>query len=483
MRINTLRLDNFQGMKAAAFDFDGQSASIYGDNGTGKTTVYNAVTWLLFDKPSTGAKSYTPKTRGPVGDLHYLDHAAEAQFVMDGGRRITLKKVFHENYKKKRGSAAEEFDGHSVDFYVDGVPVKEKEYTASLLAFCGGAEKMKMLTMPHYFPEVMSWEDRQKILLDVCGDISDEDVIASAAELTELPAYLLIPGTADQHYTVEEYKKIAAAQKASINRQFQSIPGRIDEAQRAIPEGNTDTADIDARLDELKAQREELMNQKAAVLVGDTATADARKRTADAEAAIAEARSAYISRADKENQGIMEAINSLRYLINAVRTELEKMEAETDRHQRNAERMENRRAELLEEYAAVQAEGWDEGQAICPTCRRELPEEDVANMREAFNLKKSSRLQAINKQGKQEASKMKIEEARAQAVQFQTKADMAASEHKSLVEERDALSAKLRRPGPFEDTEEYQRLAAVAANARAEETAAGKDIPLPHWRP
>lgn len=186
------------------------------------------------------------------------------------------------------------------------------------------------------------------------------------------------------------------------------------------------------------------MNQKVAVLAGDTATADARKRTADAEAAIAEARSAYISRADKENQGIMETINSLRYRINAVRTELEKMEAEADWHQRNAERMENRRAELLEEYVAVQAEAWDEGQAICPTCRRELPEEDVANMREAFNLKKSSRFQAINKQGQQEASKMKIGEARAQAVQFQTKADMAASEHKSLVEERDALSAKLR---------------------------------------
>ena len=29
MKINTLRLENFQGIKSAAFDFDGQSASIY----------------------------------------------------------------------------------------------------------------------------------------------------------------------------------------------------------------------------------------------------------------------------------------------------------------------------------------------------------------------------------------------------------------------------------------------------------------------
>ncbi len=67
MKINTLRLENFQGIKSAGFDFNGQSASIYGDNATGKTTVYNAVTWLLFDRPSTGAKNFTPKTRNQHG--------------------------------------------------------------------------------------------------------------------------------------------------------------------------------------------------------------------------------------------------------------------------------------------------------------------------------------------------------------------------------------------------------------------------------
>jgi len=103
MRLKTLVLENFQGMKSATFDFEGQSASIFGENATGKTTVFNAVTWLLFDRPSTGAKNFTPKTKGPTGDLHYLDHSAEGQFIMDDGRLVTLRKVFHENYKKKRG--------------------------------------------------------------------------------------------------------------------------------------------------------------------------------------------------------------------------------------------------------------------------------------------------------------------------------------------------------------------------------------------
>ena len=45
-----------------------------------------------------------------------------------------------------------------------------------------------------------------------------------------------MPGTTNQYYTVDEYKKIASAKKTEINKQLQEIPGRIDEAQRAIPD-------------------------------------------------------------------------------------------------------------------------------------------------------------------------------------------------------------------------------------------------------
>ena len=103
MKLLNLTLNNFQGIKKLTFDFDGgKSASIYGDNATGKTTVYNALTWLLFDKASTAAKNFTPKTKGPDGDLHHLDHSSEATLQTDDGRIVTLKKTYKEIYKKKR---------------------------------------------------------------------------------------------------------------------------------------------------------------------------------------------------------------------------------------------------------------------------------------------------------------------------------------------------------------------------------------------
>lgn len=475
MKILTLQLENFQGIKLASFDFDGQSSSLYGDNATGKTTVFNAITWLLFDRPSTGAKNYTPKTKGSDGDLHFLEHAATARFSMEDGRIVTLRKVFHENYKKKRGSATEEFDGHSIDFYIDGVPVKEKEYSATLMAFCGGAEKMKMLTMPNYFAEDMAWDARRKILLDICGDVSDQEVIIRNAELKELPTYLLMPGTTNQHYTVEEYKKIAGAQKTDINKRLQDIPGRIDEAQRATPDtAGIDTAAIDAQLRDLQKQRDALTEKKATTLAGDAATTEAKKATAEAVARLAEARAAYMTKAAAANEGTQAAIGDIQRQINMARSKADEAQAEAARINRNIERMISRRSELFSDYSAIQKESWDESQAVCPTCHRELPEEKVEEMRSAFNIHKSNCLQKINEQGQKEASKEKIDAEKKTLAEKKAEAEAASREKDDLEQQLAALQAKLTQPAPFEATQVYADLAAQVAACREKETNAGK---------
>lgn len=475
MRINTLHIENFQGIRDATFDLGGHSASIYGDNGTGKTTVFNAITWLLFDRASTGAKNFTPKTRGPGGDLHHLEHMAEAQFIMDDGRLVQLRKVFHENYKKKRGAATAEFDGHSIDFYIDGVPVKEKEYTATLQALCGGAEKMKMLTMPNYFPEEMAWDARRKILLEVCGDVTDGDVIVGHPELEELDTYLLMPGTTRQFYSVEEYRKVAAAQKTAINKQLQEIPGRIDEAQRAIPEVDASPEEITAELERLEAQSQQITQRKATILAGNTATAEAQKRTAEADAKVAEARAAYITNASTVNAGTNAAIGEVQRQIVAVRSRLNEAKAEAERQEALAERMAARRKELLEEYSRIQAEYWDEGEAICPTCHQALPADQVEDMRQQFNIRKSNRLQAINEKGQKEASKDMIASAQQAAETEHQKAEAAEVELKGLEQQLSTLQGKLAQTPPFETTQEYHDLMEYAAKCRVEEAEAGMD--------
>lgn len=471
MKLLTLKLENFQGLKSEEFNFNGQSASIYGDNATGKTTVFNAITWLLFGKASTGAKNFTPKTKGPDGDIHYLDHAAEATFKLNDGRIITLRKVFHEVYKKKRGSAAEEFDGHTIDFYIDGVPTKEKEYEATMLSLCGGSvEKMKMLTMPNYFPEEMSWDARRKILLEICGDVSDEDVINSTPELKDLPKFLLKPGTTNQYYDVDEYKKIASAKKTEINKQLQEIPGRIDEAQRAIPNiTGLDPKAIDQKIQELNKQKSDLEMEKAQALSGDLTTMAIRKQISEANTRLAEARAAYAAKTSSLNEGTYAAINSLKRDQITVANRIQDAKADLERTQRTIERLKSHRESLINDYMAIQRETWDESKEICPTCHRPLPEEEIQKLREAFNLQKSRRLEQINLQGQRECSKEMIAELeeKANTLREQIKKDEQLIEDYEL--QLKALQSQLKTPAPFESTEEYTQIMAEIAKLREEE--------------
>ena len=63
MKLINLTLDNFKGVKQFALDANGGSVSVFGDNATGKTTLADAQSWLLFDKDSKGTKNFSPKTK------------------------------------------------------------------------------------------------------------------------------------------------------------------------------------------------------------------------------------------------------------------------------------------------------------------------------------------------------------------------------------------------------------------------------------
>lgn len=190
MKILKMRLENFQGVKELEIDPQGESSAIYGDNGTGKSTVYNAFTWLMYGKPSTTEKNYTPKTTGS----HNLHHSVEMTVELADGSEMVLKKDYHEVYKTIKGNPQPVLSGHTTDYSMDGVPVSETQFKKNLLEIYHDEELAKMLTSYNYFLENMKVADRRKILLQVCGDADFNEVIESQGDLLrELPEMLRNP--------------------------------------------------------------------------------------------------------------------------------------------------------------------------------------------------------------------------------------------------------------------------------------------------
>ncbi|HZK21089.1 MAG TPA: AAA family ATPase, partial [Oscillospiraceae bacterium] len=129
MKLINLTLTNFKGVKEFVLDANGRSVSVFGDNATGKTTLADAQSWLLFDKDSKGTKNFSPKTKDENGqDLHNIENIVFGQYQLDDGSTVSFKKAFSEVWKKKRGTATPEFSGHTTDYFIDGVPVKANEY-------------------------------------------------------------------------------------------------------------------------------------------------------------------------------------------------------------------------------------------------------------------------------------------------------------------------------------------------------------------
>lgn len=133
LKLMDLEIRNFKGCGSLSLPLDGRSASIYGDNAAGKTTVYDALTWLLFGKDSRGNGSFEIKPLDAAGEV--ADHGAVTEVsatLWADGEPVTLRKTYYEKWSVKRGNADATYDGNTSEYYVDDVPVKKYAFEAKV---------------------------------------------------------------------------------------------------------------------------------------------------------------------------------------------------------------------------------------------------------------------------------------------------------------------------------------------------------------
>nr|DAL92391.1 MAG TPA: chromosome partition protein [Caudoviricetes sp.] len=381
MKLLKLKLQNFKGIKNSEFDFGGIDATIYGDNATGKTTVFDSLCWLLFGKDSLDRADFEIKTLENGEPIHKVNHEVEAEFLHDDGNSFTLKRVYREKYSSPRGGDTK-LTGHTTDYFINEVPVKEKEYKRYINDVIA-EDVFKLITNPLYFNEQYSWQNRRKLLLEISGDIKDEEVINSRAELTRLAELL-------NGRTVDEQRKIVAAKKTAINKELDMIPVRIDEALR-------NKADISASEDKLKADIKvfdeaikKLDEQKSIIINGFNAT-EKRSKIDEINRRLKLRQSELLSVVTAEKQRLR---GEKELLLN----KLKNLESERDRYADKAYDLrgeierENKRIETLQaEFDLFNSQIFDE--SICPTCKQPLPADTQAELEAAFNSDKAKKLE------------------------------------------------------------------------------------------
>jgi DNA repair exonuclease SbcCD ATPase subunit len=397
LRLISLRLRNFKGQRDFFFEPNGKNASVFGDNGTGKTTLMDAFSWLLFDKDSTGKKDFAIKTLDENNEpIHGLEYEVEGVLEVDG-KRITLRKVYREVYTKKRGSTQKEFTGHTTDYFVDGVPVKKGEYEAAV-ANIVDKSIFKLLTNPTYFNEQMDWKKRRELLLEVCGDLTDEQVIASNAKLAKLTEILNGRG-------VDKHRDTIKAQMRKINEEIDKIPVRISEAQLGMPdiegiEKDKLPQDVETLQKELQAKQQELARVQSGGEI-----AEKKKQLAEVEAEILrkqnEANVANNAEVAKKRAELEKATDKGL----SISTRIKELKADIEDNARTIQTAEAKAVQLRARWKEENAKQFTiEQDGTCPACGQAIPEEQLAEARqkaeEQFNLEKADKLTEINEEGK-----------------------------------------------------------------------------------
>lgn len=404
MKLIKLTLKNFMGIRDFTLDIGGNNASVYADNAVGKTTLYSAFLWLLFNKDSQGKSDFAIKTLDAQGNaIPMLDHEVEGVFEINGVT-FSLKKVYAEKWTKKRGQAKSEFTGHTTDYFINGVPAKKSEYDSEISSVCN-EDIFKLLTNPAYFNEQLHWEKRRKILLDVCGDLSDAEVIASEQALSRLPEIL-------QGRALEDHRKVIANKRAMINKELQTLPVRIDEVQLSLPDvSGIDLAEVEQKLADLCKQSKGKEQQIIRIESGGE-VAEKNKQLTENGAKIMAIRNEYH---EKYTALLNEAQEDMRICMASLlplKAEVDALDKALVSNNQEVARINASMGQLRESWHQVNGEAFEcEPGNTCPTCGQFLPAEQIESARQkalsAFNHNKATRLENINASGK--AFKAKVD--------------------------------------------------------------------------
>lgn len=380
MKLTKLELLNFKGLKSFTINLNGDVV-IRGDNATGKTTVFDSVCWLLFGKDSLDRADFEIKTLDGGEPIHKVNHEVTGIFTLDEGGTVELKRVYREKYSSPRGGDIT-LTGHTTDYFVDGVPKKEKEYREIVNALINESI-FKLITNPLYFNETYSWQNRRKLLLEMCGDIDDISVINSRDDLRRLTELL-------EGRTVDDHRKVVAAKKTAINKELDMIPIRIDEAVRNKPETVSDKAKLIRDIETLSAGIDEVEKQKAIIQNGFSST-EKESKIRDINRQLEAQSSKVLSDYHKQKQQLRGEYEAVLTRLKMVEVDRDRCADRRDELNKEIDRESKRIATLQSEFDTFNAQQFNK--ESCPTCGQALPADKQAVLEAEFNTNKSKKLE------------------------------------------------------------------------------------------
>lgn len=477
--IKEIHFVNFKGFRNMTIEFNEDITTICGRNGSGKTSIFDGFTWLLFGKDSQDRKAFNIKTLDENGKaIPKLPHEVSAIIIVDG-ETIELCRRFNEKWVKRRGQIEEEFTGHEEERLYNNVPMSLKEWNEKISNICS-EQVFKFITNPKYF--VSQKPDVQRAMLfRMAGELSDADIAAGNDDFSALLASLT-------GKTMEEYKKEIQAKKRRIKAEIEAIPERIDERKRdisalseydypaieaSIKDKQDKVAKIEAEMLDL-SKKNEAISQKRSEAIKELGQLKERKLRLEYE---------IKEKVTADYRAAISKKNDIQSKISDLERNIQSLSNRRDGLKRTIEECTSYREKLIAEWKSINASAitFNENDFVCPTCKRPLDIDDIEKkqqeMTENFNLAKSSRLAENNRKGQENKKKMQEAEAAITSIDSEIKK---ASEEIEKLKSAEEYEINLVEPDAYpviEGNAEYKKLSEeISAKEKALEGSSTNNV-------
>lgn len=449
IEIKSLKLTNFKGIRKLHLEELSNETFIYGDNGVGKTTVFDAFTWLLFGKDSTDRTVFETQTLDENNKvIPKIETEVSAQLIV-GGEHVELTRIMRQKWVKKKGALESEYTGNQTVFEWNGVPMTSTEYTKKINTIVD--EKVfKMITNPAAF-NALKWQDQRNVLIEIAGTITDQSVANGNIDFETMLDKL-------SGKNLEEYKKQLKASISKSKKEIQMLPTRIDEAERSKPEP-LNYAVLKESLSEKQKEIESVNDQISDQLKAQQADIDAQKETQkeiyEIESKLTEKQHELYRKAQEEFNKLQSVPREINSKISNIDSQIKHNEQTIGVHEtritsykHQIKQLDAKLDELRQKWEDENAKKFemDESECACPTCKRAFPaneiEEKRKDLEEHFITNQKANKARINQQG----SNLKQEKASIEALLSEQEKMIAQKKknNETLWKERAELSEQLK---------------------------------------
>lgn len=406
-----LELCNFGMFRSFELDFDDKLTYIQGRNGSGKSTIANAIQWLFTGKSADGRSQFAIKTHDKDGnEIPKVDHFVRAICLING-EETELKKGITEKWTKVKGEDRETMSNQTY-YFINGTPLSQKEWNEQMNKYVIETV-FKAVTNPTYFLS-LDWKMQRDFLYRMVGGVRQDEIVGTDSSFDPLIKLLEKQSIADILQSIGYKIK-------ELQKKLDLIPIRLSEQDKALPE-KQDWEQAKQQLEEKKAKLKSLQDRLSQLRVNpsDAQFKELDSQLSDVNSKIFTLKQKIKDAYDKKRNSINTEINNLQRQINQNQNTVNDLNAKVNGFDQLIKRANQAKSMAKMEKSKIEAEfeklrqthlELPDNVEFCPTCGQLLPQDQFQEKREklqeAFNedkVNKSNILKTRYKDAKKDIS-------------------------------------------------------------------------------